>query len=610
MKKTRYLSFLVSLLLASALIFSGCSNDDDDKSTTPGSNPGSEQEDEANNAVFATVDDAAFTVLRSLTDLTQYDENKVADDEDGTVSGVEVLPSGWNTMTFTCDEGFVLDSTKPTVYSIAAASITDALDYFSGLIGESITESSLTADKYSWSYSGLGKLTFTKISGEEDLYATIDVNLSVMPELTQLRFISADSKELTATNKFTGTPYYHAGDVIRRNKDNTCWICVRPAGGPMFKDKSYWLCLNSVTDSAKNIINETTKTVSVYHYAGQKNDGKSKYIKSEHNWTYAKNLMSLKTAKAAFHTFSSLVNDAAWEKAATDNASGFGNARHVYEALQENGIDLMALHMLSDGKDGPGSDTKNRDDYKNVMFAFAYGSPKDDSSRGLSLNNLPKDGTVDTTVFKKAAQLKTTQPFFYGYCNKNSVTEYLFTRIKVPAIAYSKYVNKEFLLSLTDSYDEVYLTSIGASPTQVLGLLEEDGYMTKQDWETKAADYASKFYYDFAYYLHGYPVSDKTLNFYEFSRSTWQEPANSRYRYKDNKANYHVIVSPELMIKDNKEKNGQPQKPYSSSYTSVYVQREDTELSDGNTYFDYWSTKNSFIRYIDDALASWQEENE
>ena len=609
-----------TIFLSLILSFTGCSNDDDEKSADTKSQPDSEQTDETETkqtAVFDSVDDAAFTVLRSLTDLTQYDPEKVTD-EDGSVSGIETLPDTWSALTFTCDEGFVLDETKETVRSLPVSGFGEALEFFSSIIGESLKESSLTDGRYAWSYSGLGSLTFTKVTGDEDLFATLDVSLSVMPGLTQLRFVSEDSanKVFDSNNKkFYGDPYYRAGDVIKRKKDGTLWICVRPAGGPYHKEYSYWICLNPTGSGGKSIIDTTQKDFDIYFNAGKiTNDGSTIIKKYSQKWTYAKKLMTLKTAKAAFHTFASLVNKAAWDKGG-DVLSGYANAQWVYEKLKKNGIDLKALHMLSDGKDGPDA-SKDLEYYRDVMFAFAYGSPVNESNRTLSLNNLPK-AMKDLNAFKKAAQVKCIQPFFVGYCPQDGITEYLNTSITVPNITYSTHTNKKFMLSLTDSYDETYLSSIGADPKQVLILLTPSGtYITQQQlYEDYADEFAKLFYYNYADHLHEFDGTKLFFSEYSSTRNDSAKDAdltaNYRYRYKDKKANFHVIVSPELRITDSKgeDKNGDIIKPDAKLYESVYVQREDQELL-VNAYFDYWNTSNSFTRYIDDEYTNWYDENE
>ena len=606
MKKTRYLSFLVSLLLASALIFSGCSNDDDEKSADTKSQPDSEQTDETKQtAVFDSVDDAAFTVLRSLTDLTQYDENAVDDtDESGTTtySGIETLPENWNTLTFSCDEGFVLDETKETVRSLSVNGFGDALEFFSGVIGENLTEDSLTDGTYKWSYDGLGSLTFKKASGSDDnLYATLDVSLSVMPELTQLRFVPAAIVEqfITASNKYKGKPYYHAGDVIKRNSDDTYWICVRPAGGPYYKDNSYWISLDSFINSGKNVgqttIKSETKTVKVYYDVAEK--GKSEYKQFTQQWVYAKNLMSLKVAKAAFHTFSSLVEPEAW------NIKGYENAQKVYETLKdEHNIDLLGLNRYANSENGVSEEfkQKNKAFFLHGSFCFAYGSPKNESNRRLKLNKPDHEFySTDPNVFQKVGQVDHIQPFFTAETSVSggTVNETILTQFNngEKTIANSTYKNKSFLLSLTDGFDGVFVFSLydqGESFATVVGETDEE----------KAQNYL----YDFKNFLHKLenptlPVTPGRLVYCQYPEDGVTIPGIYWSRMRD----WHVIVSPELSLADNAGSETDAVRPSAAKkYTDLYVQG-----SAKGEYFDYWTTFAQCARTIDKKAVDWAKES-
>lgn len=588
MKKTRYLSFLVSLLLASALIFSGCSNDDDDKSTTPGSDPGSEQGAEADKtAVFDSVDDAAFTVLRSLTDLTQYDPEKVTD-EDGSVSGIETLPETWSALTFPCDEGFVLNETKETVRSLPVNGFGDALEFFSGVIGEAISEESLTNGTYSWSYSGLGSLTFKKASGSDDnLYATLDVNIPVISNLTQLSFISTDSPELTSANSYKGLPYYHAGDVIRRNKDHTYWICVRPSGGPYKKDKSYWISLDAFDNKStgKNAGKTTIKSdetkVEVYYDVNQ--DGES-YELFKQTWVYAKNLMSLKTAKAAFHTFSAIVDSN------VQVLEGYENADKICKALKDDhGIDLLGLHPWADDSgqiDSEGS--AGRGVVIPAYFKFAYGTPKNESNRGIKLDRPARAfWGYDAKVFKTAGQVKKVQPFMTasGTVANGKLVETIVTKMEHD-IENSSSSAKPFLLSLTDSFDTVYWRSISSV---ALPFDRVEG--------STGAEKASNYLYDFKNYLHG-------LDSPGGSKEGPLRFANNGLaaRYLPQYLDVHVIVSPELVITDNKGNENTEKRPVGTEYSDIYLQET-------NCYFDYWATFDNCERSVDGKKVDWQKEN-
>lgn len=398
MKKTKLRNSIATLSLATmfALFVTACCNGSSDTGRDSSDNV-------PQTATFDSVDDAAFTVLRSLADLTQYDESAVKNDDDS-YSGIETLPSGWQSMTFACDQGFVLDSTAPKVRSIPVNGFGDALEFFSSLIGEVLTEESLSGDTYKWFYDGLGSFTFKKVTGNDDLFATVDVSLTVMPDLKQLRFISVDSKELSSSNSFSGLPYYHAGDVIKRNSDNTYWICVRPAGGPYKKDKSYWIALDTFKNGASSIISYEEKEYDLYYSVGQGYQV-HEFDNFIQKWKFAKNLMDIKTAKAAFHTFSALVTEAAW------NLDGYEYAKEAYEGLKSKGIDLLALHRLATSDGAVNENYKRGQEYKPAQFLFAYGSPKNESNRTIKLLHNAGKAWFPYDTFKTVAQVKRIQPF-------------------------------------------------------------------------------------------------------------------------------------------------------------------------------------------------------
>ena len=589
MKKTKLLVCLTSMLLASALIFSGCSSDGDN---TPVSQPVPQPADEPNDSVtFASLDDAAYTVLRSLTDLVQYDENKVVNEDDNTVSGIETLPDDWATKTFKCDEGFVLDETKETVRSLPVNGFGDALEFFSGVIGEAISEESLTNGTYSWSYSGLGSLTFKKASGSDDnLYATLDVNIPVISNLTQLSFVSTESPGLTNANSYKGLSYYHAGDVIRRNKDHTYWICVRPSGGPYKKDKSYWISLDAFDNKStgKNAGKTTIKSdetkVEVYYAVNQ--DGESyEYELFKQTWVYAKNLMSLKTAKAAFHTFSAIVDSN------VQTLEGYKNADKICKALKnDHGIDLLGLHpwaddsgqIVSEGSAGRAAEVIP------AYFQFAYGTPKNESNRGIKLDRPnPSYWGYDAKVFKTAGQVKKVQPFMTasGTVANGKLVETIVTKV-VRDIENSSSSDKPFLLSLTDSFDTVFwrlITSVTLPFDRVEG--------------STGAEKASNYLYDFKNYLHclDSPGGSKEgpLRFAKNDLAALYLPQF---------LNVHVIVSPELVITDNKGNEKTEKRPVGTEYSDIYLQET-------NCYFDYWATFDNCERSVDGKKVDWQKEN-
>ncbi len=350
MKRTKFFASAIALTFAMSLGFISCSNDDDDNNTSAEKSEAQEE-----------LENSAFSVLRSLCNLAEYDEN-AATDEDGAYTGVETLPSNWQSIKFTCDQGYVLGDDK-TVRSIAASGIDDARAFFSDMIGESVED-----DSYTWTCPGFGTLSYKEVTGNDDLYATVDVSIDVLPGVTKLNFVPLDVITAAASeNSYKGTPYYSAGDIIQRKKDETYWICVRPAGGPLNKDKSYWICLNPYDNKEKCLITGETKKVTI-NLTDEKGDFTGETEKQ--TWKYAKNLMSLKTAQAAAFTFLCIANP--------ETNTIFDGCTQAYNNLKNIGFDLLQLSA------GGRQDSGEIDEYtlnNMAAFCFVYGKPKNDSKR-------------------------------------------------------------------------------------------------------------------------------------------------------------------------------------------------------------------------------------
>ncbi|MBR1723202.1 MAG: hypothetical protein IJ727_12125, partial [Treponema sp.] len=322
-----------------------------------------------------------------------------------------------------------------TVYSIPCYDIDDALEFFSDIIGSPVSLEDLNEDGlYEWTYEGLGSLTFKKDSVADDtLFATIDFNVPVLKGIiSQYKFIDYDTFSAdTSENSYKGKPYFSAGDVIYREKDKTFWICVRPAGGALQKDKSYWICLNP---DYKKLIAEKNESVSFYA------DGKKNTMK----WKFAKNLMSLKTAKAACHTFS-LANSALWKN------KKYENAENVYTALKEKNLDLQAMES---------------DENK---FCFAYGSFTKDKKRSTSGKN-------------PNAFTQYVQPFLIGSTTLDGkvIKEEIWT-IRT---------DTKNLYSATDNYDVRYSQSLGIPPRNIGTEFSYDNFLQFfQDIDEFSSDY-------------------------------------------------------------------------------------------------------------------------
>ncbi|MCR4822012.1 MAG: hypothetical protein K5873_03960 [Treponema sp.] len=270
MKITKFTGAALALIASLALIFTGCSNDDDSSSA---SGPVS-----AAAALESDLEIAALNVLRGLCQLPTDEDETNSEEYKG--NGIEYLPENWQTSTFTCDQGYVLGDDS-TVVSMAAATFEDAAGFVSGLIGEVID-----TDSYSWHMDELGSLDFKKDNTDPNLYATLEVNIEQIPGLRRMDFVPWEVIETAIPeNSFYGTPYFAAGDIIKRKKDGTVWMCIRPAGGEWHhKDKSYWICIQPEKEDGSYIFSETTKTV------------------NNNEWTYAKSLVDFRIAKEAAHS--------------------------------------------------------------------------------------------------------------------------------------------------------------------------------------------------------------------------------------------------------------------------------------------------------------------
>ena len=410
MKKVKLTTLLVALTAAFSLVMAGCSNDDDDDK-----NSGSTEISDAK----LEIESVAFNVLRGLCALSTDDDATNSAEEKG--NGIEDLPSNWQTASYELDQALVPVPNEDGTYYIAATCADDAKEFLSSLIGEDVSENS-----YGWSLSGFGSfsLTVSPDAEQEDtkLYATLEVNISLLPELHTIKFVPY-SVLPEGNNKFSGTPYYHAGDIIKRNKDGSYWMCVRPSGGSAKKDYSYWICLNP---SVNGVVQTVEKS---YTIDGQQKKG-----------IYAKKLMSEKVAKATIHTLHML--SLAWWK-------GSGNGGPTASALTFKLIEVDKLAAKYNDADNtsPGFfrsyGTVREDSKSNQTFYVAYGSPKKDGKRTL------KGNRADTSF-------NIVQPIMLASITADNETK---IREHIDTHFYGSDKKTTTCYSLTDPYDSKYLSA-------------------------------------------------------------------------------------------------------------------------------------------------------
>jgi len=522
MKTTKLILALIAFSLSFSLVLTGCKNDDDDKKSEISD---ADLEREA----------AAFNVFRGLLSLTTDDDATNSADEKG--NGIEQLPSNWRTATFdNLDQSLIPVEGSAGVYKIGCETLDMAREFVS-----SLTDEEFDSDTYSWSLPGFGSVFFSTISGDVSCFATLDVSIPQIPSLSQIKFVPSGTIT-DAENKFSGKSYYSAGDIIRRKKDNSIWFCVRPSSGEYKKDYSYWICLNPDTPG---ILKGEVKT--------------AKNVKDQNvQWKFAKNLVSLKIAKAAIHTLNSLAygwldHTAVTDAGSNQKASNYKNADTVYAALKNAGYDIRKL--AADTTEANFTTAPSHS--KMNSFFMAYGSAKTDGKRSTGNNGNARNKLVQPIIICRVKSANES--------NTRKLSEFMFTHVT------TIHNKTETMLSLTDSHDDKYIESFKNKDANKYYNIDE----VKQS-EFHGVAYTPELY------LH---TKGSDLG---FNRQGAYLPKDS-----DGTEGLNVIVTPELKIKDHGTA--------ATGYTEVYRQRTGSgnEIN-SDSAFDYWAslTRESTLRNI------------
>lgn len=219
MKANTLIRLLPAALLAlGSTAFTACS-DDDDTATIP-----SQELTDADSPTAGQLS-RLLNVLSETSDVTE----------------------GWATTQYPVTEGEP-DPAHSSVRLVAVASEQEALSYYASLCGEDLAEGT---KQHTWSCPGLGSLTYT-YKGEPACHATIDVAIAQLSALTQIRLVPASA----LGNNAAFEPYYHWGDVILNHRDNSYWVCARPACAAYGKSKSYWFSFQLDADSHTYTVSE------------------------------------------------------------------------------------------------------------------------------------------------------------------------------------------------------------------------------------------------------------------------------------------------------------------------------------------------------------------
>ena len=251
------------------------------------------------------------------------------------------LPENWEGTNFTPEVGVPVDEANADIRNVISTGADHAEEYFLSIV----PDEGLNGN--TWSHEGVGSLTYRAVN-ESNCYAVIDVNLTQMPGLKQLRFVP---EAVVGENSFSGVPYYRVGDIIKDKKEGILWICVRPAGGPLKKDKAYFVSFD------KDLIQTTKQNQNIYNEEnGELTNERNNQLTGK--WVYAKNLVEERIAIAAGHTFA-MFNGAL----RGDNAPCYQTFKRKAKKLKEDEtMDFSTLVQLDSSKGGSNS------------FAIAYGS--------------------------------------------------------------------------------------------------------------------------------------------------------------------------------------------------------------------------------------------
>lgn len=374
----------VCFALAFAGVISACSDDD-----SPSVSPEITEEELAE---MAAVDKfaAANSVYRALGLLDE-------------------LPDNWESVTFTPQVGFAVDEANTDIRNVVATGAEHAEEYFLSIVPDEGLEGN------TWSHEGVGSLTYRAVN-KKNCYGVIDVNLAQMPGLKQLRFVP---EEVVGDNaKYYGEPYYHVGDVVE-DENGIFWICVRPSGGPSYKQYAYFVTFDQ----------QTIKTMKykqkIYRVEGIGQSAKVTSIIDEglsiDKWGYAKNLVEERVALAAAHVFASFAD--------ADNLS-------VYKEF--DGFDEKARFL----KD------------KNILdFEYLVSSRGDDSMNRFYVPY----GLYKANKNKKNHQVKYLQPYMVFALDINTTEHTATQRVeKAHPVFLEPYSASDQLLSLTEDHDPLF----------------------------------------------------------------------------------------------------------------------------------------------------------
>ncbi|MBR4321081.1 hypothetical protein [Treponema sp.] len=627
MKKLLNKSLCAILGLSLSLFAVSCSDDSDDSKESPASSPSSVLPNVTND-IAEDKANVAFYLLSNLCDLSKYSSGSIVENEETgeILGGTEDLPADWENMQFTPDfEGYQLDEATPTVWSLGIAdeglsadeAYSQAAEWFFDLIGEMpATNDDTFPSEYTYKSDVYDAKLVLKKSSEENLYATIDVSIPQLKAVTQIRCVPQSVISAVYPENASDIGYYGAGSVVHDIKKDVVWMCVRPAGGLSTKQYSYWISLSSENAMGDPLVGIENKTITANYGMVKKADDPdyqgAKSLTTE--WTYAQKCVSLKTAKAAYHTFALLTlgaynrtgaNKFSYPVGDDDNPEyethtwtpptfdGVDTWKTRYAELKKHGIDILLLSAHANRTKGQPVQLTNDaesffedcdwDDTGFSRFIFAFGSPTTDSLRQKSNNSN-----------QRLASVSYIQPIFvgtteagYGVKLKQTINTY-FEQADIPK---TNLRNQKIKYSATDTFDEQALQNLynfGLGPNQY----GWDEALSIINSEKVVAWNEAQWRYDIRNYSRYMNLNAKKLYFSNVQKNY------AKWYCRLPEASMNIIFTTEMR---QDEKGGKD--PFANNKNWKVIQRFDP-----NENNNYWATLNKFERRVDGKVVKWVDE--
>jgi hypothetical protein len=158
------------------------------------------------------------------------------------LTDAETLESSWASKTYTPNIGVASENNQNTRI-VTVADLDEAKGKFADLAG---VETSLLANDYTATQSGVGSLQWSPSPAGADNLAEVTVNIRTIPSLQKIIYCTTDQVGKNGwglSGQVDKTAYYRFGDVICDRDKKQYWVCVRPAFAPGDNGESHWICI-------------------------------------------------------------------------------------------------------------------------------------------------------------------------------------------------------------------------------------------------------------------------------------------------------------------------------------------------------------------------------